>query len=82
MEFDLQGLRQPLQDDMDGESAGWTTLYMVGSSLLYLFVRGLTCMAGPRLLFTKSYLAGLPTPRRKGRSRHRRYLLEEGLNTT
>ncbi|MFP3403005.1 MAG: hypothetical protein RXN87_05630 [Acidilobus sp.] len=40
MKFDLQGLRQPLQDDMDGESAGWTTLYIVSSSLLYLFVRG------------------------------------------
>ncbi|ESQ21170.1 MAG: hypothetical protein CISAcid_09090 [uncultured Acidilobus sp. CIS] len=25
---------------MDGESAGWTTLYIVSSSLLYLFVRG------------------------------------------
>jgi hypothetical protein len=40
VKFDLQGLRQPLQDDMDGESAGWTKLYIVGSSLLYLFVRG------------------------------------------
>jgi hypothetical protein len=40
VKFDLQGLRQPLQDDIDGESAGWTTLYIVSSSLLYLFVRG------------------------------------------
>jgi len=66
VKFDLQGLRQPLQDDIDGESAGWTTLYIVGSSLLYLFVRGLTCMAGPALAVHKVILGGAADPTTQG----------------
>jgi len=49
-----------------GRAQAGRTLYIVGSSLLYLFVRGLTCMAGPALAVHKVILGGAADPTTQG----------------